>query len=168
MPEPYYGEIRLFSCSFAPKGWALCNGQLLPINQNQALFSLLGTMYGGDGRVNFALPDMRGRVAMHQGSGWTVGERTGEAAHTLSLQEIPLHSHALRAAASTANSGAPSTARSLATAQGAAVYGTPTNLVPMAPEAVGNFGGSQPHENQQPFTVISFCIALFGLFPSRN
>ena len=167
MSDPFLGEIRLMSFVFPPKGWALCNGQLLPINQNQALFSLLGTTYGGDGRVNFALPDLRGRVPMHTGDGHTLGERGGEAAHTLTLAELATHTHQLTGSGDAATSGQPP-GKLPAASVGAAAYGPPTNLVPMAPGAVTAVGGSQPHQNLQPLLTVSFCIALIGVFPSQN
>ena len=168
MAEPFLSEIRMASFNFPPKGWALCDGQLLPINQNQALFSLLGTTYGGDGRVNFALPDLRGRTPIHMGSGHTLGERGGEQAHTLSIAEIPQHTHMETATTATANSGAPSNTRLLATSQGAAFYAGTSNPVPFAAGAIGNVGGSQAHLNMQPFLVLNFCIALQGIFPSQT
>lgn len=164
MAEPFLSEIRLMSFSFAPQGWALCNGQLLPINQNQALFSLLGTTFGGDGRVNFALPDFRGRVPIHVGSGHTLGERSGEEAHTLSIAEMPTHSHTLRASSSSTGTVAVPTNNFLAPVSN--TYGSATNLVAMAPSSIANVGGSQAHLNMQPFLTISFCIALQGIFPS--
>jgi prepilin-type processing-associated H-X9-DG protein len=165
MAEPFLSEIRLFSFVFAPKGWALCNGQLLPINQNQALFSLLGTTFGGDGRVNFALPDLRGRVPIHVGSGHTLGERGGEQAHTLSIAEVPSHVHALAA-----GTGAPTAvpANALLGDGHVAAYKPPQELAALAAPSVTNVGGSQAHLNMQPFLTISFCIALQGIFPSPN
>lgn len=167
MAEPFLSEIRIMSFGFAPKGWALCNGQLLPINQNQALFSLLGTTFGGDGRVNFALPDLRGQVPIHVGQGHTLGERGGEQAHTLSVAEIPTHVHVLNA---TSNDGAQPipTANLLARAAPANPYLAPANLAAMNPAAVANVGGSQAHLNMQPFLVLNFSIALQGIFPSPN
>jgi microcystin-dependent protein len=164
MAEPFLSEIRLMSFVFAPKGWALANGQLLPINQNQALFSLLGTTFGGDGRVNFALPDIRSRVPIHVGSGHTLGERGGEQAHTLSISEIPTHTHVLNTTTTGATldtvtgnlTGQPTTAQ---------MYGN-GSLAAMNPAAIGNVGGSQAHLNMQPFLVLSYCIALQGIFPS--
>ena len=158
------------SFNFAPKGWALCNGQLLPINQNQALFSLLGTTYGGDGRVNFALPDLRGRTPIHMGSGHTLGERAGEQAHTLSLPELPTHAHAAQATSAQADQNTNSAAPSRIPAQSnfSFLYGPPANLQPMAPNALANAGGSQAHLNMQPFLTLSFCIALQGIFPSAS
>src|SRR5688572_14705975 len=162
MAEPFLSEIRIMSFVFAPKGWALTNGQLLPINQNQALFSLLGTTFGGDGRVNFALPDLRGRTPIHVGSGHTLGERGGEQAHTLSIAEIPTHTHVLNAtsvqATDQTNGALPG--RTLAQSNFSFGYAPPANLVAMAPGAVGNVGGSQAHLNMQPFLTLSFCIAL--------
>jgi microcystin-dependent protein len=151
---------------FAPKGWALCNGQLLPINQNQALFSLLGTTFGGDGRVNFALPDLRAKTPVHVGAGHTLGEGGGEQAHTVSIAELPTHSHL--ANASTASSGGNDnpTARFLGSANN--MYHAPASLTPMNPGTITNTGGSQAHLNMQPFLTLSFCIALQGIFPSRN
>jgi microcystin-dependent protein len=170
MAEPFLSEIRIMSFVFAPKGWALCNGQLLPINQNQALFSLLGTTFGGDGRVNFALPDLRGRTPIHVGSGHTLGERGGEQAHTLSIAELPTHAHILQATSNQADatSNGPAPGRVLAQSNFSQLYGPATGLVAMAPNAVSNVGGSQAHLNMQPFLALSFCIALQGIFPSPN
>ena len=166
MAEPFLSEIRIMSFQFAPKGWALCNGQLMPINQNQALFSLLGTTFGGDGRVNFALPDQRGRTPIHVGGGHTLGERGGEQAHTLSIAELPTHTHALNASTTTATTNTP--ANTLVTGQStaASLYAAAANFQPMAP--ISNTGGSQAHLNMQPFLVLNFCIALQGIFPSPN
>lgn len=163
MAEPFLSEIRLMSFVFAPKGWALCNGQLLPINQNQALFSLLGTTFGGDGRVNFALPDLRGRTPLHVGGAHTLGERGGEQAHTLSIAELPTHTHTLVGSGQNADSNT-ITGRSLG--QTTAAYHSPTSLVSLSPSSVTNVGGSQAHLNMQPFLTLSFCIALQGIFPS--
>jgi microcystin-dependent protein len=151
---------------FAPKGWALCNGQLLPINQNQPLFSLLGTTFGGDGRVNFALPDLRGRIPIHVGSGHTLGERGGEQAHTLSIAEIPTHAHVANVTSVTATTNTPSSGVMLAQSTAADLYAGASNLVAMDQRALGNVGGSQAHLNMQPFLTLSFCIALQGIFPS--
>ncbi|MHB0969745.1 MAG: phage tail protein [Thermoanaerobaculia bacterium] len=167
MAEPFLSEIRIMSFVFAPKGWALCNGQLLPINQNQALFSLLGTTFGGDGRVNFALPDLRGRTPIHVGSGHTLGERGGEQAHTLSIAEIPTHTHVLNGTSATATLDLP-TNNMLATTASVNIYGQPASLAAMNPGVVTNTGGSQAHLNMQPFLTLSFCIALQGIFPSPN
>ncbi|HEX6095154.1 MAG TPA: tail fiber protein [Thermoanaerobaculia bacterium] len=168
MAEPFLSEIRIMSFVFAPKGWALCNGQLLPINQNQGLFSLLGTTFGGDGRVNFALPDLRGRTPIHVGSGHTLGERGGEQAHTLSIAELPEHVHVLNATTVLATTSTSGSGVMLAQSAGANLYATASNLVAMAPGQVTNTGGSQAHLNMQPFLTLSFCIALQGIFPSPN
>jgi microcystin-dependent protein len=166
MADPFLSEIRLFSFSFPPRGWALCNGQLLPINQNQALFSLLGTTFGGDGRVNFALPDLRGRTPLHVGAGFTLGERGGEQAHTLSISEIPTHTHLSQASSTLGNTTDP-TGHVLAAHRGG-LYRFPANLVALNSAVIGNVGDSQAHLNMQPFLTLSFCIALQGIFPSPN
>jgi len=167
MAEPFLSEIRIMSFQFAPKGWALCNGQLLPINQNQALFSLLGTTYGGNGQTNFALPNLQGRTPIHIGNGHTLGEQAGEQAHTLSISELPTHTHFANASTSAGNSVVPT----------GAVLGSPLNLsygpvgnnvTSLAPATLANVGGSQAHLNQQPFLTLSFCIALQGIFPSPS
>lgn len=168
MAEPFLAEIRMMSFGFAPKGWALANGQLLPINQNQALFSLLGTTFGGDGRVNFGLPNLQGRVPIHVGNGHTLGERGGEQGHTLTISEIPTHVHLEMAAATAPTSPAPDTTLVLSNALGSNLYATPGNLQAMAPNALSNVGGSQAHLNMQPFLTLSFCIALQGIFPSQT
>ncbi|MGE4070424.1 MAG: phage tail protein [Lysobacterales bacterium] len=164
MAEPFLSEIRMMSFVFAPRGWALCNGQLLPINQNQGLFSLLGTTYGGDGRVNFALPDLRSRVPIHVGSGHTLGERGGEQAHTLSVGEMPQHVHVLNGSSTAADTNVPGNTALLGVVNN--TYGPATNLSALAANEIGNTGGSQAHQNMQPFLTISFCIALQGIFPS--
>jgi len=166
MGTPYLSEIRLFSFSFAPKGWALCDGQLLPINQNQALFSLLGTTYGGDGRVNFGLPDLRGRAPIHVGNGHLLGERGGEQAHTLSISELPQHIHVLNASQTAGDAFVP--ANNLLAKTPDQLYTAPGNLTALNPASVTNTGGSQAHLNMQPYLVLSFCIALQGIFPSQN
>jgi microcystin-dependent protein len=166
MAEPFLSEIRIFSFVFAPKGWALCNGQLLPINQNQALFSLLGTTFGGDGRVNFALPDLRSRTPIHAGGGHTLGEKGGEQAHTLSISELPLHTHVANGAGVAADTNTPANTTLLGIVNDA--YGDPANLQAMAASEITNVGGSQAHLNMQPFLVLSFGIALQGIFPSPN
>lgn len=167
MGTPYLGEIKVISFNFAPKGWALCNGQLLPINQNQALFSILGTTYGGDGRVNFALPNLRGRAAMHTGSGFTIGERGGEEAHTLTVQELPAHVHLPKADPGLPTATSP--AGNLWAAQSANGYTTSlVTPVAMSPQSISSVGGSQPHLNLPPYVVLNFVIALQGVFPTRN
>lgn len=167
MAEPFMGEIRMMSFVFPPQGWALCNGQLLPINQNQALFSLLGTTFGGNGQTNFGLPNLQGRTPIHAGNGHTLGEVGGEQAHTLSISEIPVHVHT---ATASSNSGSDivTTGNSLANSAPNFLYGPSQNLAAMKAATVTNVGGSQAHLNMQPFLTISFCIALQGIFPSQN
>lgn len=168
MAEPFLSEIRIMSFGFAPKGWALCNGQLLPINQNQGLFSLLGTTFGGDGRVNFGLPDSRGRTPIHVGSGHTLGERGGEQAHTLSIAEIPTHMHVAQGTSATGTAGIPAANLLLANSANYDAYRPATSLTTLNPGTIGNVGGSQAHLNMQPFLTLSFCIALQGIFPSAT
>jgi microcystin-dependent protein len=172
MAEPFLSEIRIFSFNFPPKGWALCNGQLLPINQNQALFSLLGTTYGGDGRVNFALPDLRGRVPIHFGSGHTLGEKAGTQAETININTMPMHTHLLNnnlavgGNATNATQGVPT--GNFWANSGKTTFNTAAPDAVMHPTAVTNVGGSQPHINMQPYLVLNFCIALQGIFPSQT
>ena len=170
MATPYLGEIRVVGFGFTPKGWLSCNGQLLPINQNQALFSLLGTTYGGDGRVTFALPDLRGRAPVHFGNDTSLGERAGEEAHTLSTAELPAHQHQLLASADFANANGPGNAVPAAKPRGGPdIYAPAGSAVsPLNPQAVATAGGSQPHQNMQPFLTLNFVIAAQGIFPSRN
>lgn len=169
MAEAFLGEIRIFAFNYAPKNWAMCNGQLMPINQNQALFSLLGTTYGGDGRVNFALPDLRGRVPFHYGASGgnslVQGQKGGEEAHTLTLSEIPLHTHAIAAHASSSNQGNPQ--NNYWANSGRSLFAGTANAT-MSAAAGGAAGGSQPHDNHSPYLVVNICIALTGIFPSRN
>jgi microcystin-dependent protein len=166
MATPFLSEIRIFSFNFAPKSWAACNGQLLPINQNQALFALLGTTYGGNGQTTFGLPDLRGRVPMHFGHGHTLGERAGETAHTLSNSEMPQHIHLVNATSTVGNLNV-TTADVFAVSQ-TPVYSSPSKLLTINPLSMTNVGGSQPHQNAQPFLTLQFCIALQGIFPSQN
>lgn len=169
MAEPFLSETRIMSFNFAPKGWAMCNGQLLPINQNQALFSLLGTTFGGDGRVNFALPDLRGRAPIHFGNGHTLGEKAGEKSHTVSINELPTHKHFLKSTTEAVSTNIPAAGVVLAETAPNQVYnGSGQNLVAMNPASISNIGGSQPHLNMQPYLVLNFCIALQGIFPSQN
>lgn len=165
MSTPYIGQIQLFPFNFAPKGWALCNGQLLPINSNQALFSLVGTFYGGDGVRTFALPNLQGLVAIGQGAGYNLGAVGGEAFHTLLQTEIPPHTHTLVASSGTPNQASP-IGHFPAAYAGAKLYSTPANTTLGTGSSPG--GGSQPHENRPPFLVLNFCIAITGIFPSRN
>lgn len=167
MAEPFLSEIRIMSFNFAPKGWALCNGQLLPINQNQALFSLLGTTYGGDGRVNFALPNLRGNVPIHKGVGHTLGESAGSTAVTITQQTMAQHLHFAQGTSNnTGNVATPGNA--LLAASNVTVYGPAASLVALDPSSVTPVGGSQAHNNMMPYLVLNFCIALQGIFPSQN
>jgi microcystin-dependent protein len=171
MSEPFIAEVKMFGGNFAPRGYALCNGQILPIAQNTALFSLLGTTYGGNGQTTFGLPDLRGRSPLGFGSGpgltpRSLGESSGSPTHTLTSTEMPTHSHALRAAAA-ATGGTPGAGVALAATATARVYRSATNTVPMA-APLGTTGGGQPHENRQPWLAVNFIIALQGIFPSRN
>lgn len=178
MSEPFLSEIKIVSFGFAPKGWALCNGQLLPINQNQGLFSLLGTTYGGDGQVNFGLPNLQARVPMHMGNGHVLGERGGEYAHTLIAGEMPQHTHVMQAKAARApgpGAALPGTTKAIDQAVAAMAgvpavqnFATGTPLAAMGTKAVTSTGGSQPHENEQPFLVLNYIIALQGIFPSQT
>jgi microcystin-dependent protein len=165
MAEPFLAEVRIFSFNFPPQGWAMCNGQLLPINQNQALFSILGTTYGGDGRVNFALPNLQGRVPVHAGDGIILGQVGGESAHTLSPSEMPAHVHPVTGSSAGATVKSPS-----GKLWGAAPSSpfAPTPNTTMNPAAVAQVGGSQPHDNHPPTLILNFCIALQGIFPSQN
>jgi len=167
MAEPFLSEIRICSFGFAPKGCALCDGQLLPINQNQALFSLLGTTYGGDGRVNFALPNMKGRTPIHVGNSHTLGESAGEEAHALSTAEMPQHSHNVQGTSDQGTSLSP-VGNVLASKQRRAPnYYAPAATTALHPATVGSVGG-QAHQNMQPFLTLNFVIALQGIFPSAN
>src|ERR1051326_2452718 len=165
MSTPFLSEIKIVSFNFAPKGWALCNGQLLGINQNQALFSLLGTTYGGDGRVNFALPNLQGRIPTHQGNGFTLGELGGETAHTLNISELPAHNHVPLGNKNNPASS-PSAGNNLWGFDDGQ-YNTSANVA-MNPAGILPTGGNQPHENMSPYLVLNFIIALQGTFPSQN
>jgi microcystin-dependent protein len=175
MSTPFLSEIKIMSFNFAPKGWALCNGQLLLINQNQALFSLLGTTYGGNGQTNFALPNLQGCVPISMSNGFTLGQVGGEENHTLIVGEMAQHTHVMQGKAATANNPTPATGLALAQGRAAAtgapavnIYGTGGASMTFAANAISSVGGSQPHTNQQPFLVLNFCIALQGIFPSQN
>ncbi|RBP48755.1 phage tail protein [Arenicella xantha] len=172
MSEPFLAEVRIVGFNFAPRGWAFCDGQILPINQNQSLYSLLGTTYGGDGRTSFALPDLRGRAPMHVGSSdggeeHPEGQKSGEETHTLSAAEMPQHTHAQKASATNADTSTPTghlLAREVSNPYSAAT----TSKEPFAAGTIANTGGGQAHNNMQPYLALNFCIALRGLFPSRN
>ena len=179
MSSPFLAEIKLFSFGFAPKGWAQCNGQLLPINQNQALFSLLGTTYGGDGRVTFALPNLQGRVPFHAAGGISLGEQGGEINHTLAAGGLPQHTHTVNVDAVTAATNNVAAAGNVLGRSSGALsappttfseffYGTGAVAALWAPQCIGSSGGDQPHNNMSPFLVLNMCIALQGIFPSRN
>lgn len=165
MSQPFLSEIKMMSFSFPPKGWAFCNGQTMPINQNQALFSLLGTTYGGNGMTTFALPNLQGKVPVHMGSGFALGQTGGEASHTLSIAEMPQHPHVFQGTTNNADNPAV-TGNLMATS--ANLYTAANNLTTLDPSTVGNAGGSQAHENMQPYLAVSFCIALQGIFPTQN
>ena len=159
------GEVKILSFGFAPKGWAQCNGQTLPINQNQALFSLFGTVYGGNGQTTFALPDLRGRVPIHSGDMGIWAPKGGEPAHTLTTQEMPAHEHFAVGSSANADADVP-TNNFLGAANN--MYAPAGNLTPLHPSSIGNVGGGQPHENEQPYLTLNFCVAIIGLFPSRS
>src|SRR5580704_4259232 len=182
MAEPFLGEVKIISWNFPPKGWSFCNGQLLPINQNQALFSILGTTYGGDGRVNFGLPDLQGRMPVHVGNGIALGERAGETTHLLNISEIPAHTHVIAAdgTGSGTASNTPNTSGTKVLGQSAGTGGTPpvafgANIYNSAnsnssldSRCVAANGGCQAHENMSPYLVLNIIIALQGIFPSQN
>jgi microcystin-dependent protein len=167
MSQPFLSEIKIVSFNFPPKGWALCNGQFLPINQNQALFALLGTTYGGNGQTTFALPDLRGQVPIHVGNGHTLGETAGSSSVTVNIQQLPQHFHFLNATTNETNQTPIPTGALLS--PGNNMYsGVGANLTTLLPACVTNVGGSQPHTNMMPYLVLNFIIALQGIFPSRN
>ena len=165
MSEPFLSEIKIVSFNFAPKGWALCNGQSLPINQNQALFSLLGTTYGGNGQTTFNLPNLRGRAPVHEGNGHTLGEAAGSTSVTLNIQQLPAHLHQMFGTTANADSPAPNP-NLFGTVSN--VYTGPTTLTTLHPQSITPIGGSQPHNNMMPYLVLNFIIALQGIFPSQN
>lgn len=167
MSTPFLGEIKIISFNYAPQGWAFCNGQFLPINQNQALFALLGTTYGGNGQTTFALPDLRDRVPIHRGAGFTQGQRAGDFTHTLTTNEMPQHTHQVLATNEQQNTIVPGNTTLFANVAPSEIY-SGTSSQPMNTQMVTNTGGSQPHQNTQPTLVLNFCIALQGIFPSQN
>jgi microcystin-dependent protein len=172
MSEPFLSEIKIVSFNFPPKGWALCNGQFLPINQNQALFALLGTTYGGNGQTTFALPNLRGQVPIHMGSGHTLGEAAGSTAVTVNIQQMATHLHPLMASTTQANQATlvtpPGNTPNILAAVTGAQYAAAASLTTLIPDTVTNVGGSQPHNNMMPYLVLNFIIALQGIFPSQN
>jgi microcystin-dependent protein len=167
MAEPFLSEIRIMSFGFPPKGWSLCNGQLMPINQNQALFALLGTTYGGNGQTNFALPDLRANVPIHRSRDFNLGQKGGETAHTLTMSEMPLHPHLAQVRTVNGTSANPAN-NFLAGVVTFAYRNNISNLTTLNPATLTNVGGSQAHNNMQPYLVLSFCIALQGIFPSQT
>lgn len=173
MSEPFLAEVRIVGFNFAPRGWAFCDGQILPINQNQSLYSLLGTTYGGDGRTTFALPDLRGRTPIHVGRSngggdHRLGQKSGEETHTLAVNEMPQHTHILQASTSDTGRVADPSGNVLGKSASDLYSDSLTGLIPMGAGSVTNVGGSQAHDNMQPYLALNFCIALQGLFPSRN
>ena len=172
MSEPFLGEVKMFGGNFAPRGYALCDGQLMPIAQNTALFSLLGTTFGGDGRTTFGLPDLRGRSLLYAGNGpglsiRVLGQKAGQASVTLTSAQMPAHTHQLRASSATASTGTPGATVALAATATASVYRADTSLVATA-APLANSGGGQAHENRQPWLGVNFIVALQGIYPSRN
>lgn len=168
MAQPYVGEIRMFAGNFAPAGWMFCEGQLLPISEYETLFNLIGTTYGGDGQSTFALPDLRGRLPLHFGGGFALAETGGVEAITLTVPQIPAHSHALLATTNPASGTAPSASVAPAVTQAATItpYGTDAPTTTLSPQTLSSVGGSQPHNNFQPYLCVDFIISLFGIFPS--
>lgn len=167
MAQPYVGEIRMFAGNFAPAGWMFCDGQLLPISENETLFTLIGTTYGGDGQSTFALPDLRGRLPLHQGDGFILAETGGAEEITLTVNQIAAHSHPFLASSDTANQTSPQTTV-LATPSVVDLYRVTAANQALAPTSISPTGGSQPHTNFQPFLCVNFIISLFGLFPPPN
>jgi microcystin-dependent protein len=168
MAEPFLAEVRLMSFGFAPKGWAQCFGQVMPINQNQALFALLGTTYGGNGQTTFGLPNFSGRIPIHRGNGHIQGETGGSPSNTITISTMPAHTHFVNADGTQPSSNAPSSTSYLANSSPVNLWGPPSGVQGMDPAMIGNTGGSQPHENRMPFLAVTFCIALQGIFPSQN
>jgi len=168
MAEPYIGEIRMFAGTFAPQGWMFCEGQLLPISENTALFQLIGTTYGGDGQSTFQLPDFRGRIPVHQGPAFTIGDRGGVESVTLTVQQLPAHAHQAQCKSTAGELGTPATAVWAASATDQTIYSDAASNVNMNSAALPPSGGSQPHDNMAPYLVVSFIISLFGIFPVQN
>jgi microcystin-dependent protein len=166
MSEPFLSEIKIVSFNFPPKGWALCNGQFLPINQNQALFALLGTTYGGNGQTTFALPNLRGRVPIHFDGSHNLGEAAGSTSVTVNIQQLPTHTHALMGSQTAGDTPSPTSTVLAETT--ALIYGDPAALTTLNAISVSSVGGSQPHNNMMPYLTLNFIIALQGIFPSRN
>jgi len=168
MAQPYVGEIRMFAGNFAPAGWMFCNGSLLPISENEVLFQVIGTTYGGDGQSTFAIPDFQGRVPIHMGNSFTEGEKAGVESVTLTVNQIPSHTHSLQGTSASAAGTAPSNATLPAAALASSItpYGTDAPNTTLSPQSVTPVGGSQPHENMQPFLCINYIISLFGIYPS--
>ena len=168
MAQPYVGEIRMFAGNFAPVGWMICDGSLLAIADNDTLFTAIGTTYGGDGQTTFAIPDLQGRAPIHQGNGFTEGEKAGVEDVTLTINQIPVHTHSLLGTSSSASGTAPSSSSLPAAALASSItpYGTDAPNTPLSPQSVTSVGGSQPHENMQPFLCLNYIISLFGIYPS--
>jgi microcystin-dependent protein len=169
MSDPFLGEVKIFTGDYAPKAWAMCNGQFLPINQNQPLFSILGTMYGGNGQTTFALPDFRGRVPIHWGRSFqTPGQRGGEEFHTVSQSEMPAHNHFIQSAGNNDGDTATPTGNLFGKSGSQPYQSSPVSLTTLHPSSITSTGGSQAHENRQPYLVLNFIISLQGIFPSRD
>ena len=169
MGQPYVGEIRMFAGNFAPAGWMFCEGQLLPISENETLFNLIGTTYGGDGQSTFALPDLRGRIPIHFGNGFTLAETGGVESVTLTVAQIPAHSHpALGSSNFAQDASPPNNVLAAASVANVSAYGSDQPTTPVSPNSVGSTGGSQPHDNFQPYLCVDFIISLFGIFPSQT
>jgi len=166
MSQPYVGEVRMFAGNFAPAGWMFCEGQVLPISENDTLFNLIGTTDGGDGQFTFALPDLRGRIPLHQGNGYILAEAGGVESVTLTTNQLPVHSHAVRASSAAATAAAGPTG--VLAAAKTALYGSDPPSRPMAANAVTVAGASQPHDNMAPYLALNFIISLFGIYPSPN
>jgi microcystin-dependent protein len=167
MAQPYVGEIRIFAGNFAPAGWMFCEGQLLPISENETLFQLIGTTYGGDGQETFGLPDLRGRLPLHQGNGFTLAETGGAEEVTLTVNQIPAHTHPMLGANAVANDPNPKQ-NVVGESSAISLYQSGSPVTPMALNAIGTTGGSQPHANFQPYLCVDFIISLFGIFPSQT